>query len=74
MALHGWPAAIAAVALVTLVPAPGAMASSPAASHNTFVRSCSTITFRCTAYDQTNPPYDGLYPSTYTTNWAWVWI
>jgi hypothetical protein len=67
---------LAAVALVAMPVATASPTQSGAAtdSANMLIRTCSYVTFRCTGYRQTNPPYSPRYPSTHATNWAWVWI
>lgn len=41
---------------------------------NHFVRQCSILSWRCTAYRQINGPYASGVGSTYSTTWVLRWI
>lgn len=69
--------AVTAPALVAMPASPAVASAVPMVTGtvpNMFFRNCSRITWRCTAYRQTNPPYDPRFPSAYYTNWVWSWV
>lgn len=66
---------MAAASIATLAGAGAAEAISVTATvPNQFVRDCSRITGRCTAYHQTNGAYNPRVSNSYSTRWVWRWI
>ena len=60
--------------LVEAAAARGPFAAERGTVPNHFVRQCSLITWRCTAYRQINGRYASGVGSTYSTTWVLRWI